>query len=79
MNTSHIRRIKSTIVHSRRGVASMVALVTLAVVASAVMLFAQTITRELRHDAAAWERIQQEILEQDMRRVSETDEVTNEP
>lgn len=51
--------------HPRRGVATMMGLVALAVVASVVILFAQTITREKHSDALQFQNMQQKVMERD--------------
>ncbi len=67
---SNMKPFRSPTVHApRRGLATLMALVTLAVVASTVMLLAQTMLQERRVDAARMEHIQQKVLEQDMKNI----------
>ncbi len=70
--THHMR--PSPMLHPRKGVATLVALVTLAVAASAVLLFAQTMLREKRNDTAHFERIQKEVIERDMNAIHDAAE-----
>ena len=67
-----MKRISTKIITRKRGIATVVALVALAVVGSAVTLFMQTILRERHQDAHTIRILQADCLAQDMMAMSET-------